>query len=438
MSWADAVRLAFRSVLRRPGRAAITVVAVALAAGLFTAMLAMAGTARTRVLDQFAKGGSLAGITVAAAEGDPGQLDTDNPRPGGPLPIDETVLARIARLPDVRLAVPVVSTRAVVVLDEALVPAAEGDDPPRVFDSVVGIDLGHADALPITVLAGRLPEPGSLTEVAVTPAHLQRSGIERARADAVVGTELALGFPRGFQSEDRGGSVRGRWVRAEVVGLVAQEAGTGGVLASIEQVAAGREWTAAGYSLGDDDERASPYSGLFVVARSLDKVPVVRAGIAAMGYSTSAPENLIATVQRYVRVVEIVLAGIGAIALGIAALGVANALLAAVRERRREIGVLKAVGARDRDVLRIFLIEAAVMGALGGALGAGLGTAVAWAVTSSVDAYLRSEGLAGVDAGLPTDVGLLALGGAVALAMVAGILPARRAARLPAREAVDL
>ena len=56
-------------------------------------------------------------------------------------------------------------------------------------------------------------------------------------------------------------------------------------------------------------------------------------------------------------------ARIGTIALVIAALGIANALLAAVRERRREIGVLKAIGARDRDVLRWFLVEALLAGA---------------------------------------------------------------------------
>ena len=53
----------------------------------------------------------------------------------------------------------------------------------------------------------------------------------------------------------------------------------------------------------------------------------------------------------------------------VAALGITNAMLAAVRERRREIGVLKAIGARDRDVYRIFLVEAAVLGFVGGVLG---------------------------------------------------------------------
>ena len=101
----------------------------------------------------------------------------------------------------------------------------------------------------------------------------------------------------------------------------------------------------------------------------------VRTEINTVGYSTSAPETLITQVQRYLHVVELVLAGIGIIALAIAALGISNAMLAAIRERRREIGVLKAIGATDRDVRRVFLVEAGTLGLLGGVIGAAVGLA---------------------------------------------------------------
>ena len=194
---------------------------------------------------------------------------------------------------------------------------------------------------------------------------------------------------------------------------------------------ADHRWTAAGDPTVDPDADRSPYAGLFVIAQGLDTVPSVRAAIEAVGYSTSAPENLIATVERYVHVVEIVLTGIGVIALAIASLGITNALLAAVRERRREIGILKAVGARDRDVLRSFLIEAAVMGAVGGVIGTVLGLALARLVAAIVDGYLTSQGLAGVHVSTPYLLGVATVVGATLLAVVAGAVPARRAARLP-------
>ena len=181
----------------------------------------------------------------------------------------------------------------------------------------------------------------------------------------------------------------------------------------------------------------SPYSDLLVVARGLADIDAVRRQITAIGYSTSAPENLIASVLRYLRVVEIVLAGIGLIALIIATLGVADALLAAIRERRREIGILKALGARDRDVLRVFAFEAAMVGLIGGVVGTVAGWAVARAVAAVVNGYLTGQGLSGV--GLDVNVLFVAGGiaGSVLLSLAAGTMPALRAARLSAREAVD-
>jgi macrolide transport system ATP-binding/permease protein len=165
-------------------------------------------------------------------------------------------------------------------------------------------------------------------------------------------------------------------------------------------------------------------------------VPKVRNQITAIGYSTSAPENLIASVRRYLHVVEIVLTAVGAIALAIAALGITNAMLAAVRERRREIGVLKAIGARDKDVLRIFLVEAGVLGLLGGLLGTTTGMLLARAVGQVVNGYLTTQGLAGVQLALPLSVIAAGIAGSTGLALVGGALPALRAARLPARDAV--
>ena len=78
MTWLDAILLAARSVRRRPGRTALTILAVTLAAALLTALVTIATTAQTRVLDQLAKGGPLSGIRVSAASPDPLQVGQDN------------------------------------------------------------------------------------------------------------------------------------------------------------------------------------------------------------------------------------------------------------------------------------------------------------------------------------------------------------------------
>ena len=429
MSWRDALGLVGRSVVRRPGRAALTIAAVALATALLTALLSIARTAQTRVLGELSKGGPLAGISVAAAAPDPADVDSDNPRPGPARALDRDAVRRVAAIPDVRSVVPIVDARVLVI-----VPSAVNGS---LVETLVGTDLRRSSQLPLTLLSGRLPDPGSATEIAVTPAHLARVGIPKSRAARVVGTELELGAARLF-GHDASARYRGRWTRALIVGVVAQEASSGELLAPIEQSRAARAWTAAGDDRGAREGLdPSPYSGLFVVARGLDRVASVRAAITDIGYSTSAPENLVATVQRYLHVVESVLSGIGAIALVIASLGISNALLAAVRERRREIGVLKAIGARDRDVLRVFLIEAGVLGLAGGVVGTALGFVVARTVAAVVNGYLTSQGLGGAHLTVPAPLVGGGIAGATVLAIAAGAVPAWRAAHLPAREAVD-
>jgi len=430
--WRDAVGLALRGVRRRFGRATLTLLAVTLATALLTALVVIATTAKTRVIGQLTRGGPLASIRVTGAD------------------LDGRARKEIERLPAVKLVAPVAVAEELVAAPDPPTYAASlrttvaSDD---FVDGVVGIDTSQPDRFPVSVLAGRLPRPGSLTEVAVTQSYLDREGVSRQDPVPVLGTELELGAPR-FLGESFQAGVWGRWTRATIVGVVAQEAGEGDILAPIRLVQHEQAFTASGSSLagrpGSSDPSLAggsgggdpPFAAFLVEARSLDQVVPLSDRLSAMGYSTSAPENLIAQVERYLHVVEIVLSAIGLIALLISALGIANAMLAAIRERRREIGVLKAIGARDADVLKVFLIEAGLLGWAGGLLGAAIGWAIARTVTGVVNVYLASQGQFGVKLVAPWALLAGATAGATALALLAGAVPAIRASRLPAREAM--
>ena len=432
MTWRDALSLARRNSSRRPGRVALTVLSVALATALLTALVTIAQTAQTRVLDQLAKGGPVSGINVSPARPDPEQVDQDKPTAGEARDLDADAVEQIAALPQVAQVLPVVTARVFVASPSATVSGR----PIRPFvERMVGIDMGRPGLLPITLLAGRLPQDGSLVDVAVTEAWLKRLGVARADAAQLVGTEVRLAAGRviGRGRDD----IHGRWTRLTIVGVVAQGAGAGQLVVPIEQAELAQAWTVSGTDGGEElGASTSPYSGLLVVAEGIENVGPARDAITAIGYSSSAPENLIASVDNYLGVVEIVLTAVGLIALVVAALGITNALLASVRERRREIGVLKALGARDRDVLRLFLIEAFVLGLVGGALGTLTGAAIARVVGAVVNGYLADQGLAGVRLTVSPLVIFGGIAGATILAVLGGIAPAWRAARLPAVEAV--
>jgi putative ABC transport system permease protein len=127
-----------------------------------------------------------------------------------------------------------------------------------------------------------------------------------------------------------------------------------------------------------------------------------------------------ATLQRASTTMTALLAGIAAISLVVGGVGIMNIMLVAVKERTREIGVRRAVGARRRDVLVQFLAEALTLSAVGGALGIALGFVTSFGLTVLLD--------------WPTRVSLsaiaLAFGISAAIGVFFGFYPARRAARL--------
>ena len=444
MSWRDGIALALRSIVRRPARTVLTILAIALGSGLLVALVAIAQVADTQVIGELGKGGPTTAITVLPQQAANTQLGSDNAQGGGVDPISDATLATIRRQGAVTSVVTVISQSVFVIPPPrgAAITQFTGDDPdrglPRPFvDSVVGVDLSRVNELPVTIVAGRLPGVRSVSEVAVTAGYLDHLHLTTSSAARVLGTDIEIGAP---QVVDAGaGAVRSRWTRAVITGVVAQDAGSGDILASQQLASADRRWQDAGQdgsSVGIPLP-SSQYAALIVVADSLDDVHQVRAEITTLGFANSAPEHLVASVQRYLHVVDIVLGAIGTIALIIAALGIANALLAAVRERRREIGVLKAIGARDGDVLRWFLVEAFLCGGAGGLLGTIFGLAAVSVTAAIVNTYLVQQGLGSVAlGGVPVVTALVGVFGSIALSLVAAAWPALRAARLPAREAV--
>jgi ABC-type antimicrobial peptide transport system permease subunit len=420
MKWADALALASRELRRRPARSLLTVAAVMLAAALLVALLAVVTTARTRVLSQISKGGALAAITVEPAQSDPAQSALDNPTPGAYAPITQKAVSELRGIPQVS-AVDAVQAAPVLVLPPTGLPAY----PSR----VVGADLASLSTLPITLLAGGTPLSGA-SEVDVSEGYLQHLGVPDSRAASLLGTYVELGSERPMGPLLSGSQVEAfRWVTEEIVGVVDQQVGSGDIVSWPAVADAAWRWQFSGQ--GD-----APYEAVVVVADQLSDVPAVRAEIADVGYTSDAAEGLIVSISRYIHVVEIVLSGIGFVALVIAALGIANALFASVRERRHEIGILKAIGARDKDVLRIFLAEAAAIGLVGGLVGTTAGIGIALVIGGEASSYLSAQGLAGVSLSIPWVLPLAGAAGSAAVALIAGLPAALRAARLPAREAV--
>ncbi len=167
---------------------------------------------------------------------------------------------------------------------------------------------------------------------------------------------------------------------------------------------------------------------------SLDTIPtadVVRSLLSIShrdtgDFSVIAPAELLAQQQRTQHIFDLVMVAIASISLLVGGIGIMNIMLASILERTREIGVRRALGARQRDVIRQFLVEAVLISLMGGLLGIafgfGMSRLVAW--------------LAGWSTVTTAGSILLAFAFSVSIGLLFGIYPARKAARLDPVEAI--
>lgn len=179
------------------------------------------------------------------------------------------------------------------------------------------------------------------------------------------------------------------------------------------------------------------YIAVTVRVRSPKDVPQVEAAVKQLGFSAFSLLDATRSLRLVFTVFDLFLGLFGSLALTVASLGIINTLVMAILERRREIGVLKALGATDRDVRSLFFAEAGAMGFLGGVLGVALGWLIGLALTWGTTIYLRRQDLPGVKISyVPWWLALGAVGFAIIVSLVAGLYPASRAARLDPVEAL--
>jgi putative ABC transport system permease protein len=179
------------------------------------------------------------------------------------------------------------------------------------------------------------------------------------------------------------------------------------------------------------------YMAMTVRVRSPKDVPQVEAAIKQLGFATFSLLDATKSLRLVFTVFDLFLGLFGSLALTVASLGIINTLVMAILERRREIGILKALGATDRDVRSLFFAEAGAMGLFGGFFGVALGWLIGSALTWGTTTYLHRQNLPGVKISyVPWWLALSAIAFAIIVSLIAGLYPASRAARLNPVEAL--
>jgi putative ABC transport system permease protein len=173
------------------------------------------------------------------------------------------------------------------------------------------------------------------------------------------------------------------------------------------------------------------YMTLTVRVKDPAKVQAVQDAVNQMNFRTFSVLDATKSLRKFFTVLDLFLGIFGSLALAVATLAIINTLVMAVLERRREIGVMKAIGASDQDVKKLFFTEAGAMGFFGGILGIVLGLGIGKAINFGTAIYLIRRQLPAE----PVWVMPLWLVGAaivfsIVVSLMAGLYPASRAARL--------
>lgn len=272
-------------------------------------------------------------------------------------------------------------------------------------------------------------KPASLLGQAITLRYAERQAIPAAGDSSSTSSEPSEGF-----------SVVPKELKLKIIGVVETEpaAGYGGygnarLLLPLETASTLR---AAQVNDLRDIVRASTankvtFPSLSVRASSPSKVEALEASIKSMGFNAFSLLDASKSLRTFFSVFDLLLGIFGSLALAVATLGIVNTLVMAILERRREIGVLKALGAADADVQQLFFVEAGVMGLFGGFLGVFFGWVLGRAITFGTNVYLKRQALNPIElSSVPWWLILAGIVFAVLVSLAAGLYPASRAAKL--------
>lgn len=454
MKFRDLTELAWRNLREALLRNSLTTIGIGVGVASLVAMLSLGVGLQELASQRLSRSGLFDAIIVAPRSnfrgfGRPAQDDSANVAPAGPL--DEEARKELASLPNVVEVYPEIRFPTEIRFEGTPYSTIVAGIPQSAkangaYDGMTGQFFSGAGAdeaiLQIEFARQLSRQPSTLLGKDLVLRYAERQALT---ADTVLSdssgnsaTAEDSGFSGGF-------SVVPREEKLRIVGIVETEpaSGFGGVgrgrvliplqVAEKLRVAQTNDFRTM---LGARPGR-NAYQSLTVRVKTAALVKDVEDSIKKMGYATFSLLDAANNLRQVFAVFDLLMGIFGSLALIVASLGIINTLVMAILERRREIGVLKALGAADRDIRRLFFVEAGVMGLIGGFLGVILGALIGFGMNFATNAYLRRQALPPLTvSSIPWWMISAAIAFSIGVSLIAGLYPASRAARLNPVEAL--
>lgn len=438
MKLLDIVRLIFGNLNRRKGRVALTAVGVVIGTAAVVILVSLAIGLQKNANEQLYGIGDLTQIQVSPAYGEGGVVKYSSGGGGGGSSASSGSGPQAPKL---------LTNRA---LDDL-----------RAIPGVVAVIPRDYMMGGLTIKYHRLEAGANIIGIGTDDLgglgmEAMQGGVELARGTVIIGPMVASNF---YDPNQRPGQqapavpdlydqqltfvfikydLNGNEIRKNltyrVAGVLAQTQGESdwSIYMRLDELKALNEW-AMGRRINYNKDG---YSLVIVKVDSVDHVLDVNDQITAMGFQAYTPQSFVQGINNFYLVLQVIFGGVGAIALLVAAIGIANTMAMAILERTREIGLMKAVGATNRDVLSIFLGEAAGIGFLGGLGGVLIGWLAGQGINVIALVYMAQQSAS--QGGMPPSVAVstpawlpvFALVFATLIGLVSGLYPALRAATL--------
>ena len=418
LHWRDTLKVGVGSAGRRPLRTALTTTGVAIGIAAMSLIVALAG----------GLAGALGAPALATSQVH--QVAVYPAPDAGKATFDNGTLTTLAAQPHVRAAWGEVTMSGTFSTGTTATTTATADAKPVTPSGVLVSLPPRASSSTAPVLsAGRMPLSDAAKEVLLSDSEATALGFLSARG--ALGTQVTYSATSGalvVPGVDRNLVTHPVDLKLLVVGIVSGNAMPAGARGGVAPYATVRDYWAL--LARGNGWKGGEYSTITLLADSGLAVEGLRKRVESLGFQAQTFGDQFRTFEDVLGKMRVALLGLALVALMLACLGIANTMYTAVLERTKEIGVLKALGARARDVLLIFVAEAAVIGLAGGLVGILVAVGLGRLGNTFVDRVTQSVTSSNFDV-FRTDFGVVVVGLvlAVLLSTVSGLLPALRAAR---------
>ncbi len=404
MKLIESIRIAMRALAANKLRSVLTMLGIIIGVGSVIALMSIGRGAQKYVTDQFAGLGS--NLLFIA----PGQFEDGPPQERTNIKLltlgDMQAIGDQSRVPDVKAVAAEFSSRATITRGKKDVQVDVHATLPS-YRTVINWDMGQGEFFSQADF-----DQHARVVVLGADAYTKLFAANEYPIDQIVQVDNLPCRVIGVMAK-KGGGLGGNQDQAIFIPLTtAQDR-----LFKQKTVSGDYQVNVIYASVVSEDRTASATDQITNVMRERRKISY----LSGDDFSIISQNDLISVVGGVLNVLTIFLGAIAGISLLVGGIGIMNIMLVSVTERTREIGLRKAVGAKRRDVLLQFLVEAVTLSLLGGIIGISLGVGGAQAVTLAFDSFQAVVGL---------DAILIAFLFSMAVGLVFGIYPAYRASRL--------